>query len=220
MKMTELEILQFKQYDFEIFTCDQLLNNINELFLITNENDKFYKNINENQDPKYFDILIYKPLIERFLALKSRINDLYINVNAVFNNTHREEYALLLEKCESLFKFCQTVETLFKESIHSKYYDKTVEEVKKDENGQHLMKIYIGLEKAYTEILNETKLNNYDLKELSRLTTGCLNQLNNLKNKPEFFNYVYKPNYEDFVKKFEQLETYVTQLARSNNKGL
>lgn len=220
MKMTELEILQFKQYDFEIFTCDQLLNNINELFLITNENDKFYKNINENQDPEYFDLFIYKPIIERFLNLKSRIQDLYINVNAVYNNTHREEYAHLLNKCESVFKFSQTVEALFKESIHSKYYNKTVEAVKKDENGLHLMKIYNGLKEAYNKILSETKQNNYDLKELLRLTTGCVNQLNNLKNKPELFNFVYKQDYENFVKQFEQLETYVANLSRLNNKGL
>ena len=93
--MTEFETLKFNQYNLEIFTYDQLLHDKYALFLITNENDKFYTEANGNE-PKHFNIIIYKPIIERFLQLQTKINELYFNIKSAYESTGKEQYALLL----------------------------------------------------------------------------------------------------------------------------
>lgn len=213
MKFDQNDIILHEQYNFEIFTCDQLAFMYDDKFTFDPMLDV---NIDENQELDYTTRLRYKSNIFYYLELVKRVDILIAKLDNTANNTGKPFYSLMSSNAKDIAHRLSITESKIKSAIGDNNYLSILDDIMQEEKGKNYLRLFNEHKAYYTTIANEVKNNHkVNVIEAQRNVSGIINQLYHFKKFKDLYSYITKDEYLSLIDRYEKLENYLLSKSRT-----
>lgn len=213
MKFDQNDINLHEQYNFEIFTCDQLAFMYDDKFTFDPMLDV---NIDENQELDYTTRLRYKSNIKYYLDLVKRVDILIAKLDNTANNTGKSFYSLMSSNAKDIAHRLYITEAKIKSAIGDNNYASILNDINQEEKGKNYLRLFNEHKAFYSTITNEVKNNpKVNIVEMQRNVSGIINQLYNFKKFEDLYSYIAQDEYISLIKNYEKLENYLLSKSRT-----